>query len=124
MESTADSMVGDSPLALEVADGHLLGGHVLALAFVEALETHRRGHVAVHGDLVGGGGGIAAPVGTDLDRLGIVVAIGADGVMRVAESGRTNNPQTIADNVVRDAAYVSQADDQTVVALRLFRRVG
>ena len=55
---------------------------------------------------------------------GVTDAIGADGVMRVAESGRTNNPQTIADNIVRDASYVSQADDQTVVALRLFRRVG
>ena len=55
---------------------------------------------------------------------GVTDAIGADGMMRVVESGRTNNPQTIADNVVRDASYVSQADDQTVVALRLFRRVG
>ncbi len=55
---------------------------------------------------------------------GVTDAIGADGMMRVAESGRTNNPQTIADNIVRDASYVSQADDQTVVALRLFRRVG
>ena len=55
---------------------------------------------------------------------GVTDAIGADGVMRVAESGRTNNPQTIADNIVRDASYVSQADDQTVVALRIFRRVG
>ena len=55
---------------------------------------------------------------------GVTDAIGADGMLRVVESGRTNNPQTIADNVVRDAAYVSQADDQTVVALRLFRRVG
>ena len=55
---------------------------------------------------------------------GVTDAIGADGMLRVVESGRTNNPQTIADNVVRDASYVSQADDQTVVALRLFRRVG
>ena len=55
---------------------------------------------------------------------GVTDAIGADGMMRVAESGRTNNPQTIADNIVRDASYVSQTDDQTVVALRLFRRVG
>lgn len=55
---------------------------------------------------------------------GVTDAIGADGMMRVAESGRTNNPQTIADNIVRDASFVSQADDQTVVALRLFRRVG
>ena len=55
---------------------------------------------------------------------GVTDAIGADGMMRVVESGRTNNPQTIADNIVRDASYVSQADDQTVVALRLFRRVG
>ncbi len=55
---------------------------------------------------------------------GVTDAIGADGMMRVVESGRTNNPQTIADNIIRDASYVSQADDQTVVALRLFRRVG
>ena len=55
---------------------------------------------------------------------GVTDAIGADGMMRVVESGRTNNPQTIADNIVRDASYVSQADDQTVVALRLFRRLG
>ena len=55
---------------------------------------------------------------------GVTDAIGVDGMMRVVESGRTNNPQIIADNVVRDASYVSQADDQTVVALRLFRRVG
>ena len=55
---------------------------------------------------------------------GVTDAIGADGMMRVAESGRSNNPQTIADNIVRDASFVSQADDQTVVALRLFRRVG
>lgn len=54
---------------------------------------------------------------------GVTDAIGAEGVMRVVESGRTNNPQTIADNVVRDASYVSGADDQTVVALRLFRRL-
>ncbi|MBQ7712905.1 MAG: SpoIIE family protein phosphatase [Clostridia bacterium] len=54
---------------------------------------------------------------------GVTDAIGVEGVVRVAESGRTNNPQTVADNVVRDAAYVSAADDQTVVALRLFRRL-
>ena len=55
---------------------------------------------------------------------GVTDAIGADGMMRVVESGRTGNPQTIADNIIRDASYVSQADDQTVVALRLFKRVG
>ena len=54
---------------------------------------------------------------------GVTDAIGVDGIVRVAETGRTNNPQAVADNVVRDAAYVSGADDQTVVALRLFRRL-
>ena len=54
---------------------------------------------------------------------GVTDSIGVDGVVRVIESGRTNNPQTIADNIVRDASYVSSADDQTVVALRLFRRL-
>ena len=54
---------------------------------------------------------------------GVTDAIGADGMVRVVECGRTNNPQTIADNLVRDAAYVSDKDDQTVVALRLFRRL-
>ena len=54
---------------------------------------------------------------------GVTDAIGVEGVVRVAESGRTNNPQSVADNVVRDAAYVSGADDQTVVCLRLFRRL-
>ena len=54
---------------------------------------------------------------------GVTDAIGVEGMVRVAESGRTNNPQTVADNIVRDAAYVSAADDQTVVALRLFRRL-
>ena len=54
---------------------------------------------------------------------GVTDAIGADGILRVVESGRTNNPQTVADNIIRDASYVSGADDQTVVALRLFRRL-
>lgn len=54
---------------------------------------------------------------------GVTDAIGVEGVVRVAESGRTNNPQSVADNVVRDAAYVSAADDQTVITLRLFRRL-
>lgn len=54
---------------------------------------------------------------------GVTDAIGADGMVRILESGRTNNPQTIADNLIRDASYVSAADDQTVVALRLFRRL-
>ena len=58
-----------------------------------------------------------------LSTDGVTDAIGVDGVVRVAESGRTNNPQSVADNVVRDAAYVSAADDQTVLALRLFRRL-
>jgi len=58
-----------------------------------------------------------------LSTDGVTDAIGADGVVRVLESGRTNNPQTIADNLIRDASYVSAADDQTVVALRLFRRL-
>lgn len=54
---------------------------------------------------------------------GVTDAIGTDGALRVLESGRTNNPQTIAENLVRDASYVSTADDRTVVALRLFRRI-
>jgi len=54
---------------------------------------------------------------------GVTDAIGVEGVVRVAETGRTNNPQSVADNIVRDAAYVSAADDQTVIALRLFRRL-
>ena len=54
---------------------------------------------------------------------GVTDAIGVEGIVRVAESGRTNNPQSVADNVVRDAAYVSAGDDQTVVAVRLFRRL-
>ena len=58
-----------------------------------------------------------------LSTDGVTDAIGADGVMRVVESGRTNNPQTIADNLIRDASYVSSSDDQTVVAVRLFRRI-
>ena len=53
---------------------------------------------------------------------GVSDAIGVEGIVRVAETGRTNNPQSVADNIVRDASYVSAADDQTVVALRLFRR--
>ncbi len=54
---------------------------------------------------------------------GVTDAIGTDGVIRVIESGRSNNPQTIAENLVRDASYVSAADDRTVIALRLFRRL-
>jgi len=54
---------------------------------------------------------------------GVTDAIGVEGMVRIAETGRTNNPQSVADNIVRDAAYVSAADDQTVVALRLFRRL-
>lgn len=54
---------------------------------------------------------------------GVSDAIGVDGIVRVVESGRTNNPQSIADNLVRDASYVSSADDQTVITLRLFRRL-
>lgn len=55
---------------------------------------------------------------------GVTDAIGADGIVRVAETCRSNNPQTVADAVVSDAAFVSGADDKTVVALRLFRRLG
>ena len=54
---------------------------------------------------------------------GVTDAIGVEGIVRVSETGRTNNPQSVADNIVRDAAYVSAADDQTVVTLRLFRRL-
>ena len=59
-----------------------------------------------------------------LSTDGVTDAIGADGVVRVAESCRSNNPQTVADAVLSDAAYVSGEDDKTVIALRLFRRVG
>ena len=54
---------------------------------------------------------------------GVTDAIGADGVVRVIEGGRTNHPQTIAENVLADASYVSQQDDRTVLALRLYRRL-
>lgn len=54
---------------------------------------------------------------------GVTDAIGADGIVRVAESCRSNNPQTVADAVLSDASYVSSSDDKTVVALRLFRRL-
>ena len=54
---------------------------------------------------------------------GITDAIGADGVVRVVESGRTHHPRTVAENVLQDASYVSSADDRTVVAVRLYRRL-
>jgi len=54
---------------------------------------------------------------------GITDAIGADGVVRVIESGRTNHPRTVAENILQDASYVSAADDRTVVAVRLYRRL-
>ena len=54
---------------------------------------------------------------------GITDAIGADGVVRVIESGRTNHPRTVAENILQDASYVSSADDRTVVAVRLYRRL-
>ena len=58
-----------------------------------------------------------------LSTDGVTDAIGADGIVRVAESVRSNNPQTMADAVLSDSSYVSLSDDKTVVALRLFRRL-
>lgn len=54
---------------------------------------------------------------------GVTDAIGADGVIRVLEGGRTYHPRTVAENILQDASYVSSADDRTVVALRLYRRL-
>lgn len=54
---------------------------------------------------------------------GVTDAIGADGVIRVLEGGRTHHPRAVAENILQDASYVSARDDRTVVAVRLYRRL-
>ena len=39
-------------LFFKITDDHFFGGHILALTIVNALETHCRSHIAVHGDLI------------------------------------------------------------------------
>lgn len=54
---------------------------------------------------------------------GITDSIGTDGVVRISEQKKTNNPQTLADEIIEDSCFVGHNDDKTVLCVKIFNRI-
>lgn len=54
---------------------------------------------------------------------GITDSIGTDGVIRISEQNKTNNPDTLANVIIDDSEFVGHADDKTVLCIKIFNRI-
>lgn len=54
---------------------------------------------------------------------GITDSIGSDGVIRIGEQSKTNNPERLAESIIEDSEFVGHADDKTVLCIKIFNRI-
>lgn len=54
---------------------------------------------------------------------GITDSIGSDGVIRISEQSKTNNPETLANEIIEDSCFVGRNDDKTVLCVKIFNRI-